>query len=139
LTDRLNKTEPVFSRKVNSFQEAYPTVASLRAEVSESEIGLGGSRGSWTFTEHNFQHAVNCSNSVCYGGGVELGWILHDMVRSRKTEHEETKMCQGYEGSPKGRRRYRRCLNTFHIKIHVVYRDDEESEKTESTQSAPRD
>lgn len=122
LTERINNTDYVFSKKVNSFQEAYPTIASLRIEVTESSFGFGSSSRTWTFTEANFRHAINCSNSMCYGDGVELGWMLHDMVRKKQIQHEERKGCQGYEGSPKGRRRYRSCLHSFQIKAQVEYK-----------------
>lgn len=128
LTDRINKSEYVFSRKVDSFEEAYPTIASLRVEVTEEEIGLSSASRTWTFTEKNFIHAVNCSNSMCYGGGVEIGWMIHDMARNKQTDHEEIKRCEGYEGSPKGRRRYRSCLHAFHIKAHVEYKEDNRKE-----------
>ncbi len=124
LTDRINSSNYVFSRKVNSFEEAYPTVVSLRVEVTERDVGLGGSSQSWTLTEKNFNHALNCSNPRCYGGGVEIGWIIHDMARDRRTDLEETKKCQGYEGSPKGMKRYRSCLHSFHIRAHVEYKNE---------------
>lgn len=136
LTDRINKTEYVFSQKVDSFEKAYPTIASLRVEVTESELGFGGSPRTWTFTERNFRHAVNCSNSLCYGGGVEIGWIIHDMAREKKTDHEEVKMCQGYEGSPKGKRRYRSCVHSFRIKAHVEYKAEPKPNQEKDTQQA---
>lgn len=93
------------------------------------ELGFRGSPRTWTFTERNFRHAVNCSNSPCYGGGVEIGWIIHDMARTEQADREETKMCQGCEGSPKGRRRYRSCLHSFHIKAHVEYKNGGEGQQ----------
>lgn len=124
LTDRINNTQYVFSKKVDSFQEAYPTIASLRIEITEQEFGLGSSSQTTSFSEKDFRHAVNCSNSSCSGGGVELGWILHDMARDKQAEYEGTKKCQGYEGSPKGRRRYRSCTHSFQIKIHAEHKSD---------------
>ncbi len=52
-----------------------------------------------------------------------MGEIIHAMVRDKKTDHEEERKCQGYEGSPKGRKRYRSCLHSFHIKAHIDYKD----------------
>ena len=123
LTDVINITNYVFSRKVDSFTEAYPTIAKLRVEVTESDLGVDKPKYTRTFTEGNFSHAVNCHNSLCYRGGVELGWIIHDMVRNKQTDLEETKLCQGYEGSPKGKSRYGSCLHMFHIKALVEYKD----------------
>lgn len=134
LTDRIAKTDYVFRRKVDSFEEAYPTIAKLHVEVTESQIGHGSSQCTRTFTERDFQHAVNCSNPPCYGGGVEIGWIIHDMVRDKKTDHEELKRCQGYEGSPKGRRRIRNCFHSFRIKAHIEYKDNTTEDEQQTTQ-----
>ena len=131
LTDRLNQAEHLCCRHVGSFAEAYPTIASLRVEVTESSNGSGGWQGRWSFTERDFRHAVNCSNKTCYGGGVEIGWMIHDMARKKEADREETKICRGYEGSPKGRTRYRSCPTTFRITAHVEYKDDEATAKQE--------
>jgi hypothetical protein len=123
LSDVINDTNFVFKQKVNTFSEAYPTVNKLRVEVYESE-GLSGEKLNATMSETSFSHSVNCSNPVCYGGGVEVGNIIHEMVRKKLMEHEETKDCRGYEGSPKGKKKYRSCLQTFRIKAHLEYRSE---------------
>lgn len=46
-------------------------------------------------------------------------------IMSRKTELEGTMSCQGYEGSPKGHRRYRDCENVFSYKVRIDYRPEE--------------
>jgi len=66
---------------------------------------------------------VDCSNAVCYRGGVAILPILRDMVREGKTESETTRPCRGYEGSPKGRERVRDCLHGFTVRVHVVYKE----------------
>jgi hypothetical protein len=131
LTDVISKSQFLFSKKVDTFHEAYPTIAKLHVEVSEKELGSSGLARRLTFTEQHFQHAVNCSNPVCYRGGVQVGWLIHDMVRNKETDREETKSCEGYEGSPKGRKRYRTCLHRFTVKAHVDYREDASAEQTD--------
>lgn len=125
LTDVLNKSEPLLGGKINSFAEAYPTISKLRVEITESEMVWPKEHGSWVMTERDFRHAINCSNPVCHGGGIELGWIIHDMASRKLTSHEETRRCRGYEGSPKGRRRDRSCLHVFSVKATVEYKADE--------------
>jgi hypothetical protein len=44
------------------------------------------------------------------------------MEAEGKTDAEYHESCQGYEGSPKGRRNYGPCDNTFQIKVTVAYR-----------------
>ena len=41
---------------------------------------------------------INCSNPVCYSGGIKLGQPIRDMVRARETEKEGSKLYQGSEG-----------------------------------------
>jgi hypothetical protein len=114
-----------FARRVNSFEESYPTIKSLRAKIIETK---GIRQGSWTahFTEKDFPHSFPCSNPECYAGGVILGFLVHEMARERETEKKVTERCRGYEGSPKGRRRYGPCMHSFAISIEVEYRDASE-------------
>jgi len=35
---------------------------------------------------------------------------------------ETLKLCQGYEGSPKGKKYYKKCLNQFKIKVSIKYK-----------------
>jgi hypothetical protein len=59
------------------------------------------------------------------------------MVRERKTEHEETGMCRGYTGSPKGRRRRQDCHHIFHVKMSVKYKQEPEAPQSgEATEKA---
>jgi hypothetical protein len=78
-------------------------------------------------TETNYSDAVNCSNPECYGGGVLLSFLMHDMVRARKTEGSFKEFCRGYEGSPKGRKRYRKCMYSFAGKIQIEYKPEPEA------------
>ncbi len=50
------------------------------------------------------------------------------MIRNKQAELETYKMCQGYEGSPKGRRRYRSYVNSFDIKVTIKYKEGMNSE-----------
>lgn len=119
LSDRVTQHGYVFSQRANSFADAYPAIASLRVEVEDTD--LGEAPRLTVLTEGNFRHVVDCSNPLC-GGGVTVGFIVHDLVRERKTDDERTQMCPGYEGSPKGRRVYGKCMRMFRIRTHIVYR-----------------
>lgn len=122
--DVFNACTPFFGRK-STFAEAFPEIESLRVEVTEAGDGTGWmSPGPRVYTETTAGEFVNCSNPVCFNGGFRLGHILRDMVRSRKTEHTGTAICQGNEGSRKGRRIYRKCLNSFKYEIAVEYREN---------------
>ena len=114
-------TNSLFSRKV-PFEEAFPTIADFRVEVvGESADGVGEKERS-VFTRSNpCGEFVDCTNPLCYKGGVSIGQLLREMVRQGKTLLEDTAICRGYKGSPKGRRNYGKCLRSFKIRIEVTY------------------
>jgi hypothetical protein len=117
-------TQYVFSRKA-PFVEAFPEIDRLLVEVEEDGYGVIKSpylSGKSRYTEKTCGEYINCSNRFCYNGGFSIGSILRDMVREHKEDHEDWKICQGYEGSPKGRRHYRSCINNFKIKVHITYK-----------------
>lgn len=103
--------------------EVYPQIKDISVEVEEFGRGVDSWSKHRTYGKDDFPgEFVDCSNPACYGGGFQLGSPLAQMVRERQTEHEESKMCRGNEGSPKGRRIYRKCLNTFKYKIKIKYK-----------------
>jgi len=109
-----------FGRKV-SFDEEFPQIEDVVVEVTES--GHGVRRGSKKIhRKQRLREHINCNNPICHGGGFSIGAILREMVRSQQTELETTETCQGYEGSPKGRREYGECPNFFEIKVSVKYK-----------------
>lgn len=123
-SDIFRETNFVFSKKV-PFLEAFPELEEFRIEVSESPDMIWGKdqRARVYAKENPPGEFVDCTNFVCYSGGVSIGEILRDMIRQRKTEAEVSKGCRGYEGSPKGRRRYRSCMHHFTVKVSLKYKD----------------
>lgn len=106
-------------------EEVYPQVAALRYEVSPR--GLGGNKpdsdaGVSVFTEQTLPPVIDCPNPICFGGGFHTQPILDRAVRSRLAEVTGREPCQGYEGSPKGRRRYRTCLNSWQVNLRITYK-----------------
>ena len=81
---------------------------------------------------------VNCSNKLCYNGGVSVCDVLRHMVDAKLTEYEsEVRICQGYEGSPKGRRRRNPCVHTFKVEARVKYKGVSAAGDDPSTSSPP--
>ena len=110
----------VFSKKV-AFKEAFPEIKSVIVEIEE---GYGIHKPhKRRYTQDNIGEYIDCSNSICYNGGFSLGSILCKMVREKQNDLETFEICQGYEGSPKGQKRYRSCINSFDIKIHIEYEE----------------
>ncbi|HPW98276.1 MAG TPA: hypothetical protein PK218_06940 [Flavobacterium sp.] len=121
-SDVFRESNFVFSKKVG-FDVAFPQIEDLTVEVEESRHGVGDWNRKSTYKKQNFPgEYINCSNSLCYNGGFSIGSILREMVRNKQTELETSKLCQGNEGSPKGRRIYRKCMNFFKIKVSIKYK-----------------
>ncbi|MFW6116131.1 MAG: hypothetical protein ACOC6F_00250 [bacterium] len=118
-SDVFNETEFVFGRKVG-FDEAFPQIHDVVVEVRERGDGVRRSTKR-VYRKPHIGEYIDCSNPVCYNGGFPIGRILRQMVKNRQTELETTERCQGYEGSPKGRRRYRDCFNSFEVRVSIEY------------------
>ena len=135
-SDIFRETNYVFSKKV-PFLEAFPEIDDFRIEVSESpDMIWGGQARARTYTKESPPgEFVDCTNSLCYSGGVSIGEILREMISKRKADLEVSKGCRGYEGSPKGRRKYRSCMHSFGIKVTLKYKDG--SQKTSRYSEPP--
>lgn len=131
--DILNQCEPFIGQK-STFKEAFPEVAEIRVEYSESDYGgisrCGGhAPGDFVLTDKSrIGEYLSCSNPLCYKGGIKIGWTLREMIRQRETEKEGSGECQGNEASPKGRKIYRKCMNFFKYKITIRYHEETEVE-----------
>ncbi len=120
--DVFNESNFVFSQKVN-FEEAFPDIDSIRIEVKESGRGTYGDG----FRYETAKEYVNCSNPICYGGGFSLGNLIRKMVSNNEESFESHELCKGYEGSPKGAKRYRSCFNSFKVRIYLKYKISKEN------------
>ena len=111
----------VFAEKV-SFDEAFATIDDFEIHVKVG--GLGRRNHEWTYTRKNGAPGeyIDCANSLCYRGRFSIGGVLREMVGKKLTEHSGSALCQGYEGSPKGRRKYRDCLTLFTYNIRLSYK-----------------
>lgn len=121
-SDVFRETEYAFGEKV-PFEKAFPEIKDLKVEVEESTSRVAQPfKQSWHGKE-NLGKYIDCSNEFCYNGGFSIGEILREMVRNKKSDMKTERICQGYEGSPKGRRRYRSCMHFFRIKVHIEYKE----------------
>ena len=127
-SDVFRETESLLSGKTSSFREAFPDVEDIKVDITENGIfgSMHGDPRTPTYTKRTFPgEYVDCSATLCYGGGVNLGQLVRDMLPTRQRELEIRCVCQGYEGSPKGRRKYRPCINSFKVTIGISYVDAE--------------
>jgi hypothetical protein len=111
-----------FARKVG-FKEAFPEIEDVRVEVAKSGAGIDEWNNHAIYGKEDLGEYIDCSNSLCYDGGFSIGAILRDMVSKKQMDLETSQLCQGNEGSPKGRRIYRKCVNYFKVKVSIKYKN----------------
>ena len=121
-SDVFRGSTPLFG-KITDFDEAFPEIDNVTIVVEQYGDGVN----KWNQTQHRHKHSAgeyfDCSNPRCYNGGIRTGLILREMVRKRTRHHEESRSCQGYEGSPKGRRNYGPCFNSFKVTVDIEYKE----------------
>jgi hypothetical protein len=64
---------------------------------------------------------VHCRNPRCRNGGYAVGQTLRYVTAKRATHLEESRRCQGYEGSPEGTPSGRPCRHSFNTVIDVEF------------------
>jgi hypothetical protein len=116
------ETNYPFVKKV-SFTETFPQIENVIVVVEEKGSGSSLRPSPLQYDKNTLSEFIDCHNSSCYNGGFSIGDILRDMVKDKKTSIETVKFCQGYEGSPKGKRR-RSCITQFNIKVEIQYVSD---------------
>lgn len=126
--DRRQKASDVFREtkfflgEKTTFEKAFPEIEDIRVTVQEFKDAFTEGRKR-NYSKADVSEYIDCSNRICYNGGFSLGQLIRNMVMSHKTELETTEYCQGYEGSPKGRKRYGSCDHRFKVKIEIKYKD----------------
>lgn len=128
--DVFNETNFMFSNKT-TFEKAFPEIEKISVKVKESGKGIYRSFQSSYYEKKSLGEYINCNNSFCYNGGFNIGEIIRKMGWNRETEKEGSAICQGHEGSPKGRRIYGKCLNHFDYNIKIEYKEDKKPEEND--------
>ena len=105
-----------------TFITAFPTIEELRVEVNEAGSRAWGLAGSLVFNETSISEFFNCTNPRCTRGGIRIGDVIRGMVSAGETKCEVELNCEGCEGSPKGRKIFGPCRNTFNVKISIRYK-----------------
>jgi hypothetical protein len=111
---------PVLSMRHNSFQTAYPSIASLKMTVQEGTGMPGVIKKTQSFTENDFRDTVDCSNYACKNGGAYLRRVLADAVDNNVPTIDTTLCCAGSEAT-------RRCDHNFHIMATIIYKSEASS------------
>ncbi len=121
----MTEEQPLFGT-TSKFSQAYPEIKTLKITVAQDAAGYysrGNHRQSSTFNESNVRGKLQCCNSACQRGGINLDSFIRRATRDRAAELSDSAVCCGDEGSPKGKREGKPCMNFFEITAEITYRD----------------
>lgn len=124
-SDVFANTDFVFGTKTTDFHAAFPEIDTVSVTVTEEGEGIREWSHVRHYDEKRLGEYIDCSNPLCYNGGLRIGQLIRNMGYSKATQLRDEFGCQGYEGTPKGRKNYGPCFNRFGVKIEVKYRDSE--------------
>ena len=96
------------------WSEALPTVADCRIEVRQS---MGSAR---VVNWNQMNGRVECENSLCRRGWVDIGGMLRAAVAEGTATFEQRALCVGTE--PMGRRHSRPCTNFYSVTGTITYK-----------------
>lgn len=126
-SDVFNRTSDRFSTRTNDFDEAYPQIEDLTIFVQQSYDQIRWGPPS-VYGKLMLKEFFDCPVRNCYNGGFHIGLMLREMIYNKQTEREVEKPCRGYEGSPKGKKRYGSCLNHYKVKVEIKYKENQQND-----------
>src|SRR3954470_3320201 len=64
-----------------------------------------------------------CHNPLCNDGGLALGALLRELVRSRQTEYIGTDYCVGQEGDPEIPETLKSCQTRYEVSATLKFNE----------------
>ncbi|MFA5929281.1 MAG: hypothetical protein WC861_00185 [Candidatus Micrarchaeia archaeon] len=129
--------------ELTTFDKAFPALEDAILEYRETGYGTYEQYQSEEEKKRKYDRQVSikerggllrCSNPSCRRGGYEIDFAISAMTGSKQTEKEGFIVCHGDEGTPKGRKIGRRCVNTIHYKLTLTYKESK-NEQTPAPKS----
>jgi hypothetical protein len=109
--------------KSGSFEEMYPEVKTLGVVVRVKDLGPS-EENIFKFDRETIIPMVSCRNPICHKGGLSLHSLIGEMITQRLQMRENVSLCLGFEGSEKGKKKYKPCTFQFQYKIEIQYKDE---------------
>lgn len=111
-----------------SFDKAFPDLAEALIQYYEAGDGIEGARGfpppgTYTNPHQVTEPRIRCSNNRCKRGGYDIEQEIRNMTLGKVTEREFELLCEGDEGSAKGRKKGDRCMNVLHVRLKLKYKE----------------
>ena len=110
-----NKTTRVSVEK--AVREVYPQIQHISMEVERE-----GERGARRYDDDSISDWMFiCDNQKCTNPGITMESLLHQMIEERKTHDNFYRPCDGFEPSPKWRRK-KPCDQVFRITVDIEFK-----------------
>ena len=81
-----------------TFQKEYPEVETCIVSVKHAGHGVEDWQKDFVSKHEKPGEYINCRNPICVHGGLEIGFVIFDMVKNRITEKTGSDLCRGSEG-----------------------------------------
>ena len=103
----------------SKFESEFPSLSDAVIQFTESDYGNSLKSGVWSL--RNNGPVMACGNPKCKRGGYNLASEVRNMIYANMSEREIRLSCSGDEGSPKGRRVGRECMQRLKAKITLKF------------------
>ncbi len=127
-SDVFRETNFVFAKKA-PFEEVFPQIEDIKIEVVDTDSydkpdfdDPSLSPINKSIYGKNVGEFIDCSNTLCYNGGFSICDVIRGMIDQKQTIKEGVATCRGYEGSPKGKKRYGSCYQRFYYRVKIQYK-----------------
>lgn len=104
------------------FESEFASIDDAIIQFTESDYGNNPKSGVWSL--RNNGPVMACGNPKCQRGGYNLATEVRNMISANMSEREIRLSCNGDEGSPKGRRVGRECMQRLKAKITLKFNAD---------------
>lgn len=105
-----------------------PTIKNQYTQIKEASIEVVNerARSSRRFNRDDTVILICCPNHKCTNPGIDVPRFLQEMLDNRQTHHEYYHFCDGFEPSPKWRKKTP-CTESFRVTIDIVLKNNETS------------
>ena len=138
MQDKVNQGSFFFSQPT-TFEKAYPMIDDITVKTIENGYGVYKWSNPSHFGKTSLGEYINCSNSSCRRGGFWIGKEIWEMVSKRETQRKTIIGCRGDEGSHKGKRMGRSCINHIETEITIKYKEVPKATDVQEIAKSPAD
>lgn len=111
-------------------QKQYPHLKRLTVSISGGPYGKTEERNGFSYGFDSEKHETltrfqSCRQPLCVRGGFHIDHLIHkaiaEQIQNQATEGSASAGCSGSEGSPKGKKIYRECMNFATVRVQAYF------------------